>query len=62
MTRRDFQLIADALRRSRPMSAEYEPVSNVQWQETVRVMSDHLAATNPRFDRARFVAACETAR
>jgi hypothetical protein len=46
MTRRHFQLIADALRES----AAPEHVA--------RAMADALATTNPRFNRERFLAAC----
>lgn len=78
MTCKDFQLIADALRRSRPTVADFTTTSadgrntftnrisfdaaDSAWSNSVRVMSDHLRATNPRFDRERFTRACETAR
>ena len=49
MTKKDFELIASALRR---LGAGHA------WKDTCLAMADALANTNPRFDRARFLAAC----
>lgn len=57
MTRKDFQLIADALRVAR----EYEPTGSPEaiLALVADVFADKLAGTNPNFDRARFLKACE---
>jgi len=52
MTRKDFQLIADAIRTSRAFSSiEAKTVFADD-------MCEHLSQTNPRFDRERFIKAC----
>ena len=55
MTRKDYQLIADAVRKA--MTADHgwdtRPICR-----TARDIADALASDNPRFDRARFLAAC----
>ena len=58
MTRRDFVLIADALKECRPSSNP----SSVEWQiwaQCVKCMAYALGRTNHRFDRNRFIAYCE---
>jgi hypothetical protein len=52
MTRKDYQLIADALRRSHP-----EPGICTQWMDAVLSICDALAQDNPRFNRERFLKA-----
>lgn len=64
MTKKDFELIADALLRSRPI-----PISDIRadamrrnvFRMAVDNVADALATTNPKFDRARFLAACGVA-
>ena len=53
MTRKDYELIAEALNRA------YRPAGLVGAQYGVMLaahrIADALAATNPRFDRERFI-------
>lgn len=58
MTRKDFVLLADALKMSRPASAPTSPEWQ-QWCQDVREVARALHSTNGRFDRARFIAHCE---
>jgi hypothetical protein len=57
MTRKDYVAIADALASVMSMS------QHVNEQETVRWVAEHLCdvfvADNARFDREKFLAACE---
>lgn len=62
MTRKDFELIAKAVRESNleddslgddPNYSDRGSKKNVAW-----ILADALAETNPRFDRERFVRAC----
>lgn len=58
MTRKDFELIAAVLLAAR---AEFPtPGKNRVHDYTVGLFVDALAHTNPRFDRARFIAAATT--
>ena len=56
------QCIADALRVSRDVSTEATPDYIAGWLEGIddaaRALAARLASDNPRFDRARFLAAC----
>lgn len=60
MTRKDFELIAAAIRDSRPHAygAPHERVETVQFDRTATEVAIALSETNPRFDRGRFLAAC----
>lgn len=66
MTRRDFELIANALKAAKPTAhpegteaAEIATLAeNVAWRNVALSFADHLSATNPRFDRERFLRAC----
>lgn len=58
MTRRHFVMLADAMRECRPSTAPTSPEWQ-QWAQCVRCLTAALARTNPRFDRARFIAYCE---
>ena len=53
MTRKDYNLIADAIR---TQVAPHND-SNTVWQ-VANAISDSLALDNPRFDHSRFMQAC----
>lgn len=61
MTRKDFELIAHTLLTSasavRPITVA-EKAAEAQYNHTCHLFADRLALVNPRFDRARFLAAC----
>lgn len=65
MTRKDYVLIADAVRQSRlvgPNVAESTAHRyNEQRANTARCLAYALGRDNPRFDRARFLEACGVA-
>ncbi len=54
MTRKDYVLIADALKRAGNACASPSPI---QHATDCHVLADALARDNPRFDRARFLKA-----
>ena len=59
MTHKDFQLIADVLQHADAhTSVGGQDERTVRW--VAELMADSLATTNPRFDRARFLKACQT--
>lgn len=64
MTKKDFELIAAALRASRPdpmriaASEEYIEGCENQFRLSCETITKAVQTTNPRFDRARFLAAC----
>ena len=63
MTRKDFQLIADAVRQLRTFEAHDAELSEdvahaVRWSSVADALASALATTNPRFDRDRFLGAC----
>jgi hypothetical protein len=55
MQRAQFQFIADTIKAAWPCDV---PLQNAARVRTAEAFADALAATNPRFDRARFLAAC----
>lgn len=66
MTRKDYRLIASALKDSKPISngpnsfaydAAYE-FRLGQWSKTTRLLSLALGADNARFDSDKFLQAC----
>lgn len=58
MSKKDYQAIAAAFYRAGQITLrEHEDET---WQILRREIADVLAADNPRFDRARFIEACET--
>jgi hypothetical protein len=57
MTRKDYVALADALLSARNECKELAEVRGVNW--AVFYIGDKLAADNARFDRERFIAACE---
>lgn len=68
MTRKDYELIAYAVKLSKPESWtkladagqnwEYAYERRDQWSDTAECIADALQGDNPRFDRARFLRAC----
>jgi hypothetical protein len=60
MTRKDYQLIAAALKDAREANVVYTNGEHVTDLCAVRV-ANALESDNPRFDRARFLAACGVA-
>lgn len=54
MSRKDFEMIARVLRETTGGPDMPEPLRD----HIARTFADELAATNPRFDRARFLKAC----
>ena len=63
MTRKDFELIAAAIRTRVPsLSARTNAAMDAgafqACGDIARRLADTLASTNPRFDRARFLRAC----
>lgn len=63
MTRKDFQKIAEALYRSKPLADELdrnecERREAAQWKWDVECVISALATTNPRFDRDKFMSVC----
>jgi hypothetical protein len=57
MTRKDFTLIADTIR-SLPSFSTPRCGDVVRFDVVVNRFADALTSTNARFDRSRFVAAC----
>lgn len=65
MTRKDFELIAAALRASQPIPKHeayaldhYELIARDTYVNAANSLADALRTTNPRFDRERFLMAC----
>lgn len=59
MTRKDFELIAAALKNSKPLPEL--PANQHGWRNAVHAVANALADENPRFDHERFLAACNIA-
>lgn len=59
MSKKDFQAVAAAFFTHKAIWGE--PAGEA-WRRCVLAIADVLAASNPRFDRARFIEACETGR
>jgi len=68
MTRKDFEALAAALAKVRPLEAndthEPEVITATfwrihQWGECTLAVADVCESANPLFDRARFIKACE---
>lgn len=57
MTRKDFELIARVLKDT-PRYAEWRGIVKDDRAELAEAFAAELAAGNPLFDRARFLAAC----
>jgi len=67
MTRKDYVAIAQCLRMARPvmnsvyygtMSAETSDQIHATVSDVAQHLCAHMERDNPRFDRARFLAAC----
>lgn len=62
MTKKDYILIAAALNRSKPESylkgIIHSPNLERQWECDVEHIADVLQEDNPRFDRDKFIQAC----
>lgn len=54
---KDMVVIAAALNCTKPTNGAGIPMS--QWERDCLVIADTLECLNPRFDRARFLAACQ---
>ncbi len=64
MTQTQFELIARTLWRSKPLAIlnpQMDAVRQSVYEMCVRNLADALAPTNPRFDRAKFLAQCGVA-
>jgi hypothetical protein len=67
MTRKDFELIARAVRGATVVGApamandahEFMRGARDQFRSTVQHLADALESTNPHFNRALFIKACE---
>lgn len=62
MTRKDFELIAAALKEARDQVPQTDTLHHtcelLGHSTAARVLAYALAKTNPRFDRERFLKAC----
>lgn len=60
MTRKDYVLIADAMRHSRIFldSTDDNGDSLTQWLSTVEKVAEYLRGENIRFDSSKFYGAC----
>lgn len=58
MSRKDYQALAAALAAQRPAD-HWCPNKREQWRLDVKAIADALASDNARFDRERFMGACE---
>lgn len=54
MTKKHFIELADALRKTKPSSADDDHV-HTPWESTVSDVADFCLNQNPRFDRSRWV-------
>lgn len=66
MMRKDYIAIAATLSHTKPIASDYTDSGlygcvHARWHFIAVKMSDMLANDNPRFDRARFLAACGVA-
>lgn len=63
MTRKDFQLIADTVKEARSDAVAGEDhadwIASATLDALVRKLAKRLKNENPRFDKARFINACE---
>ena len=59
MTKKHFESLALHLADVRPIVADGGNSRHI-WLESVGAVADSLALSNPRFDRSRFIDACES--
>ena len=57
MSRKHFNSIAQALANIRPIGASS---LRVDWLRSVKAIADQCQSLNSRFDRSKFIIACET--
>lgn len=57
MTRKDYVAIAAALAKEKP-GTNWDRNKMVQWELDTVAIADVFARDNPRFDRQRFLSAC----
>ncbi len=57
---RHFAFIAATLKACNPGGDGIQNLAMHQWKDTVMAFAAACAASNPKFSRARFLAACET--
>lgn len=63
MSKRHYEAVAGAIYATREMicrDPSHNEVRNMLLADVAEWLADVLAADNPRFDRARFLEACET--
>lgn len=61
MTRKNYNLIADALLAAKPCHQKhdaYEREAIQAWSTTVTILANRIEEAEPNFDRERFVTAC----
>lgn len=62
MSKKDYELLAKALKDSKPQKYPLEgdrlQVALVQWNSTVEIIAFDLANNNIRFNRNKFLSAC----
>jgi hypothetical protein len=56
MTRKDYILVAEAFRQSRPTNID--PTSKLQWDMDTRAVANVLKADNDRFNGEHFLQVC----
>lgn len=60
MTKKDYELIAEALKMSQHSHyGDPDHPIHLQWRETREIIADMLQQDNPNFDRERFYNATE---
>jgi hypothetical protein len=58
MTRKDYEIIAAVLRRTKPVGSNWSKDNYASWRGIVREFAEQLALGNSRFQADRFEAAC----
>jgi hypothetical protein len=60
MSKKDYQAIAAILHRNRTQETDHGSESRSVVSMIAQDLADMMAGENPRFDRERFIEACET--